>query len=81
MDKKANTVTYAQWDIFVSLGVVYYSCRNKNRWGDTNEKDRLKEYGIHWPKEACNYVALKTAGNAYHIQGEINNIIACRELI
>ena len=43
--------------------------------------ERLKEYGIHWPKEACNYVALKTAGNAYHIQGEINNIIACKELI
>ncbi len=41
---------------------------------------QLQRYGIHWPEEACRYVALNAADNVSQIRGEIQKIIACKEL-
>lgn len=42
---------------------------------------KLKENGLDWPLEACRYVALNTSYKASQIEGEINKIIACKELL
>jgi len=42
---------------------------------------KLKEHGIDWPMEACKYVALNISSGANQIEGEINKILALRELL
>lgn len=41
---------------------------------------KLKQNGLDWPIEACKYVALNISSGANQIEGEINRIIACKEL-
>lgn len=41
---------------------------------------KLKAHGIDWPMEACRYVALNVFSGVNQIEGEINRIIACKEL-
>ena len=42
---------------------------------------KLKEHGIDWTMEACKYVALNISSGANQIEGEINKILAHRELL
>lgn len=42
---------------------------------------KLKAHGIDWPMEVCRYVALNTSSGANQIEGEINKILAFRELL
>lgn len=42
---------------------------------------KLKAHGIDWPMEACRYVALNTSSGANQIEGEINKILAFREML
>lgn len=42
---------------------------------------KLKAHGIDWPMEVCRYVALNTSSGANQIEGEINKILAHRELL
>ena len=42
---------------------------------------KLKAHGIDWPMEVCRYVALNTSSGANQIEGEINKILALRELL
>lgn len=42
---------------------------------------KLKAHGIDWPMEACRYVALNTSSGVNQIEGEINKILAFRELL
>lgn len=42
---------------------------------------KLKAHGMDWPIEACRYVALNTSSGANQIEGEINKILACREML
>lgn len=41
---------------------------------------KLKAHGIDWPMEVCRYVALNVSSGVKQIEGEINRIIACKEL-
>ncbi len=41
---------------------------------------KLKQNGLDWPIEACRYVALNISSGVNQIEGEINKILACREL-
>lgn len=41
---------------------------------------KLKAHGMEWPMEVCRYVALNTSSGANQIEGEINKILALREL-
>lgn len=41
---------------------------------------KLKQNGIDWPIEACRYVSLNITSGANQIEGEINKILACKEL-
>lgn len=41
---------------------------------------KLKAHGIDWPIEVCRYVALNVSPGVKQIDGEINRIIACKEL-
>ena len=42
---------------------------------------KLKANGTDWPMEACRYVALNTSSGVNQIEGEINEILALRELL
>lgn len=42
---------------------------------------KLKAHGMDWSIEACRYVARNISSNASQIEGEINKILACRELL
>lgn len=42
---------------------------------------KLKSKGVDWPIDACRYVARNISSNASQIEGEINKILACRELL
>lgn len=42
---------------------------------------KLKANGMDWPMEACRYVALNTSSGVNQIEGEINKILALRELL
>ena len=42
---------------------------------------KLKAHGMDWPIEACRYVALNISSSVNQIEGEINKILACRELL
>ena len=41
-------------------------------------KQMLQKHGIHWPEEACRYVALKCGASISQIEGEINKILVCK---
>ncbi len=41
---------------------------------------KLKMQGLDWPVEACRYVALNISSGVNHVEGEINRIIACKEI-
>lgn len=42
---------------------------------------KLKAHGMDWPIEACRYVALNISSGVSQIEGEINKILACKELL
>ena len=42
---------------------------------------KLKAHGMEWPIEACRYVALNVSSGVNQIEGEINKILACREML
>ena len=42
---------------------------------------KLKAHGMDWPMEACRYVALNVSSGINQIEGEINKILACREML
>ena len=42
---------------------------------------KLKERGIDWPLDACRYMALNISSGVHQIEGEINKILACREML
>ena len=42
---------------------------------------KLKANGMDWPIEACRYVALNISSGVNQIEGEINKILALRELL
>lgn len=42
---------------------------------------KLKAHGMDWPIEACRYVALNVSSGVNQIEGEINKILACREML
>jgi chromosomal replication initiator protein len=42
---------------------------------------KLKAHGMEWPIEACRYVALNTSSGVNQIDGEINKILFCKELL
>ena len=42
---------------------------------------KLKAHGMDWPMEACRYVALNISSSASQIEGEINKILVCKELL
>lgn len=42
---------------------------------------KLKAHGMEWPIEACRYVALNVSSGINQIEGEINKILACREML
>lgn len=42
---------------------------------------KLKAHGINWPMEACRYVALNISSGVNQVEGEINKILACREML
>lgn len=42
---------------------------------------KLKANGMDWPMVACRYVALNTSSGVNQIEGEINKILAFRELL
>lgn len=42
---------------------------------------KLKSKGVDWPIDACRYVALNVSSSARQIEGEINKILAFRELL
>lgn len=42
---------------------------------------KLKQNGLDWPIEACRYVTLNVSSGVNQIEGEINKILACRELL
>ena len=42
---------------------------------------KLKAHGMDWPMDACRYVALNVSSSARQIEGEINKILAFRELL
>lgn len=42
---------------------------------------KLNDHGINWPMEACKYVALNISSGVHQIEGEINKILAFRELL
>lgn len=42
---------------------------------------KLKERGIDWPHDACRYVALNISLGVHQIEGEINKILAFREML
>lgn len=42
---------------------------------------KLKAHGMDWPMEACRYVALNISSGINQIEGEINKILACREML
>ena len=42
---------------------------------------KLKRHGLDWPMEACKYVALNISSGVNQIEGEINKILACREML
>lgn len=42
---------------------------------------KLKAHGMEWPIEACRYVALNISSGVNQIEGEINKILACREML
>ena len=42
---------------------------------------KLKAHGMDWPIEACRYVALNISSGVNQIEGEINKILACREML
>ncbi len=42
---------------------------------------KLKRHGLDWPMEACKYVALNISSGANQTEGEINKILALRELL
>jgi len=51
---------------------------------DTKTKiiaEKLKKNGIEWPMDACRYVALTISSGVKQIDGEINKILAFRELL
>jgi len=51
---------------------------------DTKTKiiaEKLKKNGIKWPMDACRYVALNISSGIKQIDGEINKILAFRELL
>ena len=51
---------------------------------DTKTKiiaEKLKKNGIVWPMDACRYVALNISSGIKQIDGEINKILAFRELL
>lgn len=41
---------------------------------------KLKRNSLDWPMEACKYVALNISSGGNQIEGEINRIIACKNL-
>ena len=43
--------------------------------------EKLKNNGIEWPMDACRYVALNISSGIKQIEGEINKILAFRELL
>ena len=51
---------------------------------DTKTKiisEKLKRNGIEWPMDACRYVALNVTSGVRQIEGEINKILAFKELL
>lgn len=42
---------------------------------------KLKAHGMEWPIEACRYVALNISSGVNQVEGEINKILACREML
>lgn len=42
---------------------------------------KLKQNGLDWPIEACRYVALNISSGVSQIEGEINRILVCKELL
>ena len=42
---------------------------------------KLKAHGMDWPMEACRYGALNVSSGINQIEGEINKILACREML
>ena len=51
---------------------------------DTKTKiisEKLKRNGIEWPMDACRYVALNITSGIRQIDGEINKILAFKELL
>ena len=42
---------------------------------------KLKAHGVEWPIEACRYVALNAFSGVNQIEGEINKILAFREML
>jgi chromosomal replication initiator protein len=42
---------------------------------------KLKNNGVEWPMDACRYVALNISSGIKQIEGEINRILAFRELL
>ena len=51
---------------------------------DTKTKiisEKLKRNGIEWPMAACQYVALNVTSGVRQIEGEINKILAFKELL
>lgn len=43
--------------------------------------EKLKNNGIEWPMDACRYVAYNTSSSIRQIEGEVNKILAFRELL
>ena len=51
---------------------------------DTKAKiisEKFKRNGIEWPMDACRYVALNVTSGVRQIEGEINKILAFKELL